>query len=97
MEIKETDNVIGTSWFQGTINTTANKLTKLFGEPYRYVDDKTQYEWNLECNGISFSIYDYKEDEEINPNEKIDWHIGTKNKKESNYITKILKEKLNGA
>lgn len=95
MEFKQ-GNKAGTQFFWDTVKSSVTKLTKVFGEP-RCVgtcDDKVQYEWNLSYNEIPFDIYDWKEYYTIDPNEKIDWHIGARNEDESKMITKIVKEAL---
>lgn len=83
----------GTSFFGIVVYATANSLTKLFGEPFRDIDSKTQYEWRLEYEGIPFAIYDWKEPE-IDPDESIGFHIGAKTKEDSVKVYTAIKRKL---
>ena len=69
--IKETDfsNVIGTSYYNDTINASVNELTNILGiEPIKEFCVKTKFQWHLEYYSeilnkrFYFTIYDYKED-----------------------------------
>ena len=68
--VKETDfnNVIGTSFYNRTINASVNELISIFGiEPVKDFDNKTKFEWRLEYHDetlnkkFPFTIYDYNE------------------------------------
>ena len=68
--IKETDinNVIGTSFYNDTINANVNELISILRvEPFKDFVDKTKFQWNLEYYSeilnkrFYFTIYDYKE------------------------------------
>ena len=68
--VKETDfnNIIGTSFYNKTINASVNELISIFGiEPIKGFDNKTKFEWRLEYydetlnKKFPFTIYDYKE------------------------------------
>lgn len=69
--IKETDknNVIGTSFYNDTINASVNELIDILHiEPFKNFDNKTKFQWCLEYYSETlnkrfyFTIYDYKED-----------------------------------
>ena len=69
--IKETDknNVIGTSFYNDTINASVNELIGILHiEPFKNFDNKTKFQWCLEYYSETlnkrfyFTIYDYKED-----------------------------------
>ena len=68
--IKETDinNVIGTAFYNDTINASVNELISILRvEPFKDFDDKTKFEWRLEYYSeilnkrFYFTIYDYNE------------------------------------
>ena len=70
----------------GYIECAKCELESVFGTPGSEInreeggfdDPKTQYEWWLKVNGTVFTIYDYKEDKEIEDDQKVIWHIGSK-------------------
>jgi hypothetical protein len=70
----------GTSFHNTTIKATVNELTAVLNAPdysENRGDDKVNFEWNLETdNGDIFTVYDWKEYRELDPNEPIIWHIG---------------------
>ena len=94
--IKETNknNVIGTSFYNDTINASVNELINILHiEPFKNFDNKTKFQWCLEYYSetlnkrFHFTIYDYKEDwdsyveSDISDDPyaiKINWHIGGK-------------------
>jgi len=68
--VKATDfkNVIGTSFWNDTINASVNELISILRvEPFKDFDDKTKFEWRLEYHSeilnktFPFTIYDYRE------------------------------------
>lgn len=68
--VKETDfnNVIGTSFWDDTINANVNELIQILGiKPIKDFCDKTKFQWILEYHSeilnktFSFTIYDYDE------------------------------------
>lgn len=70
-DIKSIDltNVIGTSYYNDTINASVNELVNILGiEPIKNFDVKTKFQWTLEYHSemlnktFPFTIYDYKED-----------------------------------
>ena len=70
VDIKGIDltNVIGTSFWDDTINASVNELLNIFGvEPIRDFDVKTKFQWNLEYHSeilnktFPFTVYDYRE------------------------------------
>lgn len=69
-------DVVGTS-FQGTINTSYDRLVETFGSPTTTssLDGKTQVEWHLKFeDGVIATIYDWKEDGHFSG--VSEWHIG---------------------
>lgn len=89
--IKPTTDFYPTSFHGDTIESTVNILTERFG-PSEVGDlVKVQYEWSLIYNNeIPFTLYDWKEYREIEPDELIEFHIGARNKEESKLIYNIL-------
>ena len=97
----------GTSFHDTTIICTANQLIAMIGKPQYDVNgfglDKINFEWECETqSGKVFTIYDWKEYRELDPNEKIKWHIGgfsfmdTMEAKDE-LIAQIIKNKLQNA
>lgn len=79
--MKQTNqSATGTSFHHCTITATVNELTAILGEPIKGgIEDKVTHEWEMETDeGDIFTVYDWKEYREIDPNEKINWHIGGK-------------------
>lgn len=71
VDIKSIDltNVIGTAYYNDTINASVNELVNIFGiEPIKNFDVKTKFQWTLEYHSeilnktFPFTIYDYNED-----------------------------------
>lgn len=65
----EFNNVIGTSYYNDTINASVNELVNILGvKPIMCFNDKTKFQWSLEYHSeilnktFPFTIYDYKED-----------------------------------
>lgn len=79
-----------TSFHGSTITATLDDLIKILGEPSSIClnqDEKVQYEWLLETkNGTPFTVYDWKEYREIQPNVELKWHIGTEYEFQSNAV-----------
>jgi hypothetical protein len=84
----------GTSFHNSTVRASVNELIKVIGEPTYVVndgEDKVNIEWVLENeSGDVVTIYDWKEYRKIGYDEKINWHIGGKNKD----ITDNAKEEI---
>lgn len=102
LDSKEEELIYGTSFFNDGIATSVSELRKKFGKE-TFNDnngyDKTNIEFfmMLEINqniSIPFTIYDWKEYRRIKLNELIYFHIGARNKAESDlvkfYLTKIF-------
>ena len=101
---KETESELhnGTSFFGATIKTTLSKLRNKFGiETYNDNNgtDKVNIEFDLVLEltpnlSIPFTLYDWKEYKKIGEDEEIVFHIGARNKAESDiakfYIDKIF-------
>jgi hypothetical protein len=93
--LKSTNKEVnGTSFHNSTVRASVNELIKVIGEPTYVVndgEDKVNIEWVLEDdNGNVITIYDWKEYRKIGYDEKINWHIGGKNKD----ITDNAKEEI---
>lgn len=85
--------------FQGFVFVSINELTSLFGEPTRKNADplKTYFEWDLECDGIIFAIYDYNtwdNKNEIDPNKRVDFHIGGHTKATADFVQRLIEYNL---
>ena len=83
-----------TSFHFTTITTTVNKLTEALGEAQcidNTGDDKVNFDWNCETeDGEVFTIYDWKEYRRIGLSDRIEFHIGGKDKS----ITEKAKREL---
>lgn len=94
------NDIIGTSFFNDTIETTVNELNRVFckGISVKEFTGKVQYEWDLMYeNGstkIPFTIYDWKEYRAFSKDEAICFHIGARNGEESQIALKAVKEAL---
>jgi hypothetical protein len=77
----------GTSFHDITITTTVNELVRVLGYPgedNNTGEDKVNFEWECETKGgYVVTIYDWKEYRELDFNEKIEFHIGGKNRFET--------------
>ena len=81
---KTNSSTDGTS-FQGvTIFASVQDLTRAFGEPTiqdNTGEDKVNFVWDLETDDEEvFTIYDWKEYRELDLNEQIEWHIGSRSR-----------------
>ena len=75
-----TQSANGTSFYKVTLDAPLRSLVKVLGKPETGFD-KSQFEWVMETeDGDVFTVYDWKEDNRIDPNEIISWHIGGKDK-----------------
>ena len=81
MAKKTNQNANGTSFHDVTFKASVQQLTNVFGEPYygyNTGEDKINFEWVLETDDEEvFTIYDWKEYRELDPDETIEWHIGS--------------------
>ena len=94
MKTKTNKSAAGTSFHQTTILSSVHELEFNLGKP-TYEDnsghDKVNYEWVCEDDlGNVFTIYTWKEYRPLNEFEKINFHIGGKNK----MITENAKREL---
>ena len=76
--VKTNKSVSGTSFHGDIITASFNELVKAFGTAQCHGGDKSMHDWQLECQGIVFTIYDWKEiiDPASAPDREFDWHIG---------------------
>ena len=99
-QLKQTKDIkkeFETSYFNDTILASKDELVKLYGEPNGENDDKSTYKWVVERKSADYhiaTIYDYKEGEKFSNKEMIHWHIGAKNKINSEVLTAIISNDL---
>lgn len=94
-------SAVGTSYHKGVIIATASEISKVLGKPSDGDNYKTLFEWDRECNGLVFSVYDYcafnipyiKEMNYISlaSRTRLEYHIGTKTEEETKKIVDVLK------
>ena len=86
----------GTSWHGDSVSTTVKELTNVFGEVERgHYDDKSQFDWSLELSdGTVFTIYDWKEYRKFRTNERIDFHIGGYDKRDTLKAKRVIEHLL---
>ena len=82
----------GTSWHGQTVSATVEELINAFGKSDRgNASDKVQFEWDLELSdGTPFTIYDWKEYRYFRTNERIEFHIGGFDKRDTIKAEKII-------
>ena len=92
------ENWISTSFHFDTIVATPNKLIELLGEPtYDTNDgaDKVNLEWELTLDdGTFFTLYDWKQYRELQPNGTYTFHIGAKDQDDSQKAHSAVQELL---
>jgi hypothetical protein len=94
--MKQNNDGCGTSFHVSEIVTTVNKLKKVLGEPYyeeNTGEEKVNFDWRMEHDGIVFTIYDWKQYRPLDLDEEISFHIGGYSK-ESTEIIKLTLERL---
>lgn len=89
---KTSKSVNGTSFYGGYIYATGNEIAKICGEPNILYDDKVTYEWELEVDGIPFTIYDYREISSPNMSTRLYYHVGAFNKDATKKILEAFKK-----
>ena len=84
----------GTSFQNVTFEASINQLIKILGEPTEEDntgEDKVNFEWELQTsNGDVFTVYDWKEYRWIDKDEKIEFHLGGRNK----FHTLVAKDEI---
>lgn len=94
-DFKRIDDILpGTSFHGDVIYTSLEHLIELFDKPDKLLDSKVNYEWSLQYKDIPFYIYDWKEDDIIELDKPIYWHIGAFNEEDSKIVYNSLKELL---
>lgn len=96
--LSQPDNTVQgtyTSFHQVTVITTKAKITKAIGFEPAEVMDKAQYEWEVQVQPEDKEpylayIYDWKESQDIEDNDRIVWHIGTQTKEQSIEVKRAL-------
>ncbi len=86
-------NVNGTS-LQGYITCSYDTLVEVFGEPMEGDGYKTQAEWTGKSGDTVFTIYDWKEDQDIY--DVTDWHIGGHGLSAVEVVHNIVNDRLGG-
>ncbi len=81
----------GTSFHKGTIDTSLAQLENALGiEAERVLDEKVNYEFDLElADGTPFTIYDWKEGF-LAPTRKVFFHIGTHCAEDTAKVCQVL-------
>jgi len=83
-----------TSFYDVTIKTSINQLTKVLGEPSiqdNTGEDKVNVEWEVITeDGVVGTIYDWKEYRRLDGDDLVKFHIGGYDKND----TLIVKDKL---
>jgi predicted 3-demethylubiquinone-9 3-methyltransferase (glyoxalase superfamily) len=57
-------------------------------------EDKTNFDFEFEADGIQFLVYDWKEYRSLSLNEVVSFHIGAKDRSTSNEAYDILQNEL---
>jgi hypothetical protein len=96
LNYSELNLINGTSFYDVTIKTSINQLTKVLGEPSiqdNTGEDKVNVEWQVITeDGVVGTIYDWKEYRRLGESEIIQFHIGGKTKEDTlHYITTVKK------
>lgn len=85
----------GTSFHNDTLVATATELQATFGEADYWNntgEDKVNLEWVLQtAEGDVFTIYDWKTDEPLDLDRRIEWHIGARSKAVSAKACSLVK------
>ena len=90
-------DVVGTSFYNVTLESSVRDLINVLGEPYdnNTGDDKVNFEWEMETeDGEVFTIYDWKEGRPLRLSERVNWHIGAMNKSVCNTAEDEILKKL---
>lgn len=81
----------GTSFHNGIVRSSVHEIERVLGiEADRVFDEKVSYEFDLEVNGIPFTIYDWKE-WSVSYDGLIDFHIGSHTIEGTREAVKALK------
>ena len=94
--------VNGTSFYDVTIRTSINQLTKVLGEPSmndNSGEDKVNVEWEVITNGSNYfptvgTIYDWKEYKRLEGDDVVEFHIGGHSKLDTTIIFRELSNLL---
>lgn len=89
---RQTPNVIAGTSLQGyTTPVTYAELVSTFGQPNIMDDfDKVTHLWVLNIEGVTATIYDYKDN--LKSDKPAEWHIGGKQKVAERLVNQIIKE-----
>lgn len=77
---------------QGYITCSYDTLRQIFGEPMGGDGYKTQAEWVGKSGNTVFTIYDWKEEQNVY--DVTDWHIGGTGHNAVEVVHNIVKERL---
>ena len=87
----------GTSFHGATIRTTPGELVEVFGKPSFEGDkhDKVQMDWSFENEeGEVFTVYDWKQFVTLDPEMRIEFHIGSKTPSKEGEFVNWLNDQL---
>jgi len=95
-KITDYSKTSGTSYHDDNISATVEELINVFGKVERgNASDKSQFDWNLELSdGTPFTIYVWKEYRYFRTNERIDFHIGGFDKRDTIKARKVIEHLL---
>lgn len=91
-EVTTTNNINGTG-LQGYLSATYGELIKAFGHPNGEptLDGKVKHCWAIKVDGLTCTIYDYKEN--LANGKRSDWHIGGQAKACAQLVTEAFEER----
>ena len=79
----------------GGFQATNKELMQVFGRYKKYWSDKTTVNYIIMLeDGTMFTIYDYKQEAHMRPNEIINWSIGGNNREQKDKIELFIKHVL---
>lgn len=97
MKIDHNADTGGTSFHDHTVTATVAQLKKALGEPMgdNSGDDKVNMEWGAVTeDNEPFAIYDWKHYRPLKDTDRVQWHIGAKNKEISKKAQRELQQLL---
>ena len=98
--LKTPNGSIESSYHNVNITTTPKALINLclkYNIPFYSQndgEDKTNFDFEFEDDGIQFLVYDWKEYRSLKLDETVSFHIGAKDRSTSNKAYDILQEEL---
>jgi hypothetical protein len=96
LNYSELNLINGTSFYDVTIKTSINQLTKVLGEPSiqdNTGEDKVNAEWQVITeDGVVGKIYDWKEYRRLDRDDLVEFHIGGYDKNDTRQVGLIAQE-----